>query len=233
MGLFDKFKSRKKEKLPLVARVDLARIHKERVENNEPGERSILARKNYTKRLQDKIRLCYVSVDLINMPGFDNPLLDINYAATCVYKLPLGMSMEEAHQVVSYATKLNNSKYFIEPSTESSIQVVGAKLQDFGFKKVSDNEAHFAQAHVFQEYDVNSPEYSIKTDVVKTDVSGVTDLMTVGGNQFLFMDSDLEPKAYPWFRMNCKFKDIKQIYDRIGILIDENGVVKSQEKEQQ
>ncbi len=234
MGLFNLKKSKKEKKLPLVARVDLAKIHKERTENYELRDVSILARKDYTESLKNKIRLCYVDVDLLNMYGFEKPVLEINYAATCVYKLPDGMTIEDANRVVSYVTRLNNSKYSIVPSTESSMQFAGASLQEFGFKKESKHEADYNHAHVFCEYDSELPDFTINTNnVVKTDIEGVVDLMTIGGNQFLFMHSDLAPKAYPWFRMDSKFEDVKKIYDRIGINLAKNGVVNARGKEQE
>ena len=232
MGIFDVFKSRKEKKLPLVAKVDLEKIHKERVENQELGEVSILAKKDYSKRLKDKIRLCYVSVESMKTADSENPFLDINYGTTCVYKLPKGMSLEDAHRVVSYIVSQNMKTYKIDAFTQDAVKYAGAKLKDFGFEKLSQSEPDFNNAYMFSEYDSSKYSYKIETnDVVKTDIPGVTDLLTIGGDQFLFMDSDLESKAYPWFRVNSKFKDIKNIYDNLGLEIDENGITRAQDKE--
>ena len=68
-------------------------------------------------------------------------------------------------------------------------------------------------------------------NVVKTDIEGVNDLITVDGDFYLFAMSDLVEKECAWFRLKSKFEDIEQIYNRLGISISKNGVVNSKVKE--
>ena len=227
MGLFDIFKSSSKRKVEKVSGEQLMNEKTERFESKN-------TKNNNQKKEDGKIRLCYVSVELMKTADSENPFLDINYGTTCVYKLPKGMSLEDAHRVVSYIVSQNMKTHKIDAFTQDAVKYAGAKLKDFGFEKISQSEPDFNNAFMFSEYDLSKYSYKIETnDVVKTDIPGVTDLMTIGGDQFLFMDSDLESKAYPWFRTNSKFEDMKKIYDRLGIPFDKNGVLKSQEKEQQ
>ena len=224
MGLLDFIKNSKKKK---VEKLSVDEIKKEKMSND-----SVFCIVDAKQNKAENIRLCYLSLQEFNGNDEQDTKLEVNYGATCVYKAPEGMSLEEIYQIVSYVSKLNNDRYNIAPATEISMQCAGADLEHFGFKKQERHAPHYSRAHIFADYNPNADIVKVETNnLVKTDLEGVTDLMTVDGDLYLFMISDLVTKNSLWFRMRSDFEDIKQIYDRLGINIDRDGVVKTQVKE--
>ena len=87
MGIFDYLKGKKKEKLPLIARVNLSELQKQREENMELGDISILAKADYTKRIPT-IRLYYVALEKFSRYGSDEIKIGQTYDISSPFRLP-------------------------------------------------------------------------------------------------------------------------------------------------
>ena len=224
MGLLQFLKNAKKK---VIAHVSNDEIKREQLDKDIETV-SVIDKANK----QEKIRLCYVSLQEFKGVGESESKLEINYGASCVYKAPVGMSLEDVYKTVSYVSRLNNERYRIDPLTEISVQCASADLKNFGFQKQNKADAHFSHAHMFSDLNPEADSVKVKTNnVVKTDIEGVNDLITVDGDFYLFAMSDLVEKECAWFRLKSKFEDIEQIYNRLGISISKNGVVNSKFKE--
>ena len=224
MGLLSFLSNAKKK---VVERVGIDQIKKEKATNDI----SITEVEEKTNK-QEKIRLCFVSLQEFNGVNENDKKLEIAYGASCVYKAPVGMSLEDIYKTVSYVSRLNNERYRIDPITEISVQCAGVDLENFGFEKQKKADAHFSHTHMFSDFDPNAESVKVETkNIVKTDIEGVHDLMTVDGDIFLFAMSDLATKNCAWFRLRSRFEDIEQIYNKLGISINKNGVEKSSVKE--
>jgi len=102
MGIIEYFKNKKTEKnLPLIARVNLAELQKQREESLQDREVSILAAADYTKRIPT-LRLYYVALEKFTRYGTDEIKLGQTYGVSSPFRLPHNMSMEDACKVVSY-----------------------------------------------------------------------------------------------------------------------------------
>jgi len=158
MGIIDYFNKKKKEELPLIARVNLAQLQKEREENLKLREESILASADYTKRLPT-IRLCYVALEKFNQHSEGIYKIGKTIGITNPFRIPKNMPLEDSYKVVSYLTDKLEQKYNLEECSEKSIYLVAKILNEYGFEKVeSYNQEH---SHSIGEY---MPLHKINTN---------------------------------------------------------------------
>ena len=229
MGLLDYFKNKKKEKLPLIARVNLAELQKQREENMELGEVSILAKADYTKRIPT-IRLCYISMEKFRRYGTNDVLIGTTFGVSSPFRLPNEMSIADAFKVVSYLSDKVETENNIEPASEESVAKVSDLLTDYGFQKVESKErGHF---HEISEY---CPGHKIKTDIAACkQIDGVVDLFSVGGDFGLFKRSEFYPRYFNWYAESVSEEDIVKIYKDIrkDYLLEFNRLIKLMPKEE-
>ena len=134
------YRKKKKEDLPLIARVNLSELQKQREAEMADREVSILASADFTKRLP-KIRLYYVALSKFNSYANGEAKVGQTYGISSPFYLPRGMSYEDAYKVVSYISEWVENEYHYEPASEDSVAMVSKKLIDFGFDK-KDGCAH-------------------------------------------------------------------------------------------
>ena len=212
--IIEYFKNKKREKnLPLIARVDLAKLQKERLEKAELGEVSILAKADYTKRIPT-IRLCYVAFEKFKRYGRDDIKVGKTYGYSNPYRLPLHMSLEDGIKVISYLTEKVEKEKGLSTNSEKCVAEVSKLLSDYGFRKVEGYESgHFHQ--------VADYERVLSTLPVCKKIDGVVDLFTVGGEKSLFMWSELGKRYFKWNKKGIKREQVKDIYDNINMNLDE------------
>ena len=187
MGLKEYIKSKRtKKNLPLIARIDLAKLKKEREENMELGDVSILARADYTQRLP-KIRLQYIYLEKFCRYGTTTPVIGQTVGVTSPFYLPVDMSIEDACKVISYLSEKVERENNLEPGCEKSISMVSHILEKYGFdKKEGYKHGHI---HAVGEY---FPFKSINTIAPKTNPKdNITTLYSVDGDFKLFKKSDI------------------------------------------
>lgn len=225
MGIFDVFKSKKEEKLPLIARVDLAKVHEERVNNQELGEVSILARKDYTKKLEKKIRVSFVAFDYGVGYGVHKPKIRIIYGRTCDYRLPKGMELKDAYKVVSYLSEMVDKKIDAPAISESNVENFACILQDYGFKKDEKYKPDFShyQEMIDDVYPIQN--ISVEKTFSLPQSKDVDELLFFDGDLEFFVRSDMCEKNIDWFVPNVTYKDVKKIYSELGLQIDKKGIV--------
>lgn len=210
MGLLDRIRKKKKEELPLIARVNLVELKKQREENMTLGDISILAKADYTKRIPT-IRLYYVAFNKFNRNGTGYTYIGQTYGISSPFRLPNEMRIEDACKVVSYLSEKVESENNIEPASEKSVAMVSNELTKYGFERVESKEhGHY---HAVSEY---IPFTKIRTSIpVSRGIDGVVDLFSVGGDFKMFKKSDLHDRYFNWFTAGVTEQEIIEIYKKI------------------
>lgn len=228
MGFFDIFKFGKKERLPLVARVDLAKMQEERNKNQELGDVAVLARKDYTKRLKNKIRLCYLSLG-VHRENLSSPKVEAVQGASCIYHLPENMSIEDASKVVSYLFEATEKKNGIDMDSEVCLASVLSDLGNYGFMKDNTVEADYSHTHSVLDSSPYQETIELPSKMF-TKISGVKDLFMPDGDFMLFLKSNMAGEDIDWFKSGVTWKEVKQIFARCGLEVNKNGVVNTKVK---
>ena len=212
MGIFDYLKGKKKEKLPLIARVNLSELQKQREENMELGDISILAKADYTKRIPT-IRLYYVALEKFSRYGSDEIKIGQTYGISSPFRLPNEMSIEDSCRVVSYLSEKVESENNLEPASEKSVSMVSKILTTYGFEKVESHEKGYY--HSVSDY---NPFEKLRTNFLPAceEIEGVVDLFTVGGDFKVFKKSDLYDRYFDWFTEGITKQEVEDIYKKIG-----------------
>ena len=214
MKIDDYLNKKNKEKnerdLPLIARVNLVELKKQREENAQLGETSILARADYTKRIPT-IRLCYVAMEKFKRYGTEETKVGQTYGFSSPFRLPYEMTIEDACRVVSFLSEKVENENNIEPASEQSVAMVSKVLTSFGFDRV-ESRPH-GHIHAVSEYD---PMRRIRSEALGCgEIDGVVDLFTIGGDFKVFERSDLYDRYFDWFTEGVTKQDIVDIYKNI------------------
>ena len=217
MGLLDRIRKKKKEELPLIARVNLVELQKQREENMTLGDKSILAKADYTKRIPT-IRLYYVAFNKFKRYGTGYTYIGQTYGISSPFRLPRDMSIEDACKVVSYLSEKVEKENDLEPASEKSVAMVSNELTKYGFERVESKEhGHY---HAVAEY---IPFTKIRASIpMSMEIDGVVDLFSVGGDFKMFKKSDLHDRYFNWFTAGISNDEVKDIYDQISIDLDED-----------
>lgn len=172
------------------------------------------------------IRLCFVSMDGVNQDA-GKVQIATTYGVTCVYNLPQGMSLEDASKIISYLTEKFERKNGLETGSEMALRIVASEMGNYGFRKRNYMESDFNHAYSESELDEATNTIIVSTGSdAKSHIDGVVDFMTIGGDQSLFLCSDLAENQFSWFKPNVSFDEMKKIYEKIGYEARFDGVSK-------
>ena len=211
MGIKDYIEKKRKEKLPLIARVDLTELQKQREKDMEDREVSILAAADYTRRITT-IRLYYIALQKFMKYGSDQMMVGQTYGVSSPFRLPNGMTFEDAFKVVSYLSDKVETENELNPASEESVVMVSQMLDKYGFSRVEGEEK--GPYHAICEY---RPFYKIKPAFpVGEKIEGVVDLFTVGGDFKIFKKTDLYDRYFDWYIEGISQQEIADIYKNIG-----------------
>ena len=199
-----------KRDLPLIARVNLVELKKQREANARLGETSILAKADYTKRIPT-IRLCYVAMEKFKRYGTEETKVGQTYGFSSPFRLPYEMTIEDACRVVSFLSEKVENENNIEPASEQSVAMVSKGLASFGFDRV-ESRPH-GHIHTVSEYD---PMRRIQSEALGCgEIDGVVDLFTIGGDFKVFKRSDLYDRYFDWFTEGVSQQEVFDIYKNI------------------
>ena len=109
------------------------------------------------------------------------------------FKLPEGMSREDAFKVLSYLTDYIEKELSLEPCSYTSVAALDNALdiERLGFERV----------------DVNLDDNS----------DDVINLFTISGRVLLFERNPLYQKYFEWYSEGVTLKEVKKIYKKCGI----------------
>ena len=209
MGLF-----KKKKDLPLIARVDLTKIKKEREENFELGDKPLLANPSLLKRIP-KIRLFYVAIEKFDRYGVNGgKAFGKTFGVSSPFLLPSNMKLDDAYKVVSYLSEKVEKEEGLEPASEKSVARVSNLLEYYGFDKLYG----YSHGHFHGVQDALIPFRKITVENLGFDAYcyNVIDLFTVGGNFKLFNKTSLSDRYFEWFTKGITEEEVKEIYKNIG-----------------
>lgn len=171
------------------------------------------------------IRLYYVAMEKFFSYGTDEEKIGKTFGISSPFILPDGMTLEESCKVISYLSEKIESENDLPPACEKSVAKVSNILSDYGFNKVEGySHGHFHSTGLFNP---TSRIITAYTNINAGHIEGVTDLFTIGGDLSLFEKSDLNKRYFDWFSEGVSEQEVQQIYDRLGLKINENN---SQEK---
>lgn len=157
----------------------------------------------------DKIRLIYVAIEKY-ISRFDlKDKLGTTYNSSSPFKLPEGMTMQEAYKVISYISEFVEKTYNKEPASSDSVALTSYTLGSYGFEKIEG----FPKG-----YTHSTEDYVGRGKVIEeTTIPATRDLYTVGGDFGQFKKSNLYSKYFNWFVENVSLEEVQAIYDRIGL----------------
>lgn len=212
MKFFEYFRNKKKEKqLPLIAKVNLTELQKQREKEMQDQEVPILSATDYTKRIPT-LRLFYVALEKFTRYGTDEIKVGQTYGVSCPFNLPHNMSMEDACKVVSYLSDKVEKEKDLEPACQKSVIMVSNILEKYGFSKVESKEKGYY--HAVSEY---IPFHTTRANFPATEkIEGVVDLFTVGGDFKIFKKTDLYDRYFDWYSEGISQQEIADIYKSIG-----------------
>lgn len=140
---------------------------------------------------QDIYRLYYVNYHRINeYDGCDKNNVGMIDFPCRPFKLPEGMSRDDAFKVLSYLTDFIERNDEIEPLSLKSVRTLDSvlDLDRFGFKHVEEN-----------------------------DEEKIIDLFTVTGRLLLFEKSKLYKKYFEWYTEGVTRDEVLEIYNKCGM----------------
>ena len=140
---------------------------------------------------QDTYRLYYVNYHRINEyeGSAKNNIGMIDYPCR-PFKLPEGMSRQEAFKVLSYLTDFIEKHEDVDPYSLKAVRTLDGvlDLDRFGFKHVDE-----------------------------TDENKILNLFTVTGRLLLFQKSNLYPKYFEWYTEDVSKREVMKIYAKYGM----------------
>lgn len=176
------------------------------------------------KNQEQTLRLIYVSISKNNMATL--PKFDQLFGISDQFKLPDGMSMEDACKVVSYLSNEVQSKHNIILNSPKNLSCTCNQLLKYGFEKINGGWSGFINGTAFdKETAVIIPK---PMQIAYTEQSNCMDLFVVGGNPELFKETVFADKYFNWFSNNVTRQDIMAIYQKTSC---ENISFLSQDKE--
>ena len=169
------------------------------------------------------IRLYYIGLEkFYRYADMSQPKIGQTYGISDHFQLPEGMTIEDACKVVSYLSDKVERENHLEPACKESVYAVSQLLNDYGFKRVTEegsnpnlNRSLFFNMHAVSEY---SPFYRISSpkSTLCNNVDGVVDLFSVGGDFKLFKKTHLHSRYFDWYEKDVSFSEIQSIYKNIG-----------------
>ncbi len=140
---------------------------------------------------QDTYRLYYLNYHRINeYEGNRSNNVGVLDFPLSPFKLPEGMSREDAFKVLSYLTDDVERQPGIEPFSLKAVKTLNGilDLERFGFKKVKEK-----------------------------DEDKILNLFTLTGRILLFKNSKLYPKYFEWYTEGVSKEEVQKIYAKLGI----------------
>lgn len=158
-----------------------------------------------------------------------------------VYKIPQGMTLEEATRVLSYVNELIESNFEIDYDSMECQKLVQKYLPNYGFEiatketeemqkqrlnDINEISYHHGSNSSQQEYKYNKDDMSTqitKVDdgssmhIVLNEVPNTADLFVVSGNWNEFKHSDAYPKYASWFTPLIETGEMQDLYERLNI----------------
>ncbi len=157
----------------------------------------------------DKIRLIYVAIEKYNSRFDGKAKLGTIYNSSSPFKIPEGMTMQEAYKVISYISEFVENTYNKEPASSDSVALTSYTLGSYGFEKIEG----FPKG-----YTHTTEEYVGKGKIIpETTIPATMDLYSVGGDFNQFKKSNLYKKYFEWFTENVSLEEVQAIYNRLGL----------------
>lgn len=215
MKIFKKYKNKKaelkkREELPLIARVNLSELMAEREAEGYNREKSILAsiKRNY-------IRLVYIYLEKYNSRMDGQNKIGITWGTSGAFLLPVRMSIEEASKIVSYVSEQVEREYNLEPASIKSVEKTAEVLQKYGFK-LDDKE--FCRHHQTSEYHMGEVYTMLPREL------NYTDLFTIDGDFKLFKRTQEYDRYFDWFTKVVTKEEVEEICNKYFITMPNSQV---------
>lgn len=135
-----------------------------------------------------------------------------HYYISNPYRLPYGMSIEDACKIVSYLSDQNEKNNDIRPAGYSSVATVDEQLSSYGLVEVKPSTPR-------KKNKSETSGYNEEIGIVLSgcpEMPGVVDLFTVE-DKILFSKSRMADRYFEWFTPNVTGREILKIMSRCDI----------------
>lgn len=162
------------------------------------------------------IRMIYIAYSKYNDYSSNEKKLEQTYCVSSPLLIPQGINIEEACKIASYLSEKVERENNLEPACEQSVALTSQILQEYGFMKLKGyNHGHY---HVKGKF----PRRKTGTALLSSEkINGVVDLITIDGDPIIFKQSEIYNRYFDWFTANVSETEIKYIYEKAGINLDE------------
>ena len=142
---------------------------------------------------KDLYRLYFMEFNRIGLPYNSKTNIEVVDCPYKPFKLPGGMTKEDAFKVLSYLTDYIEKDNNIAPASFKSVRILDGVLniERLGFKKIDTN--------------------------LSSDSSDVINLFTISGRIRLFKKHNLYSKYFEWYKEGVTKEDVVQIYKNCNI----------------
>lgn len=161
------------------------------------------------------IRLYYIALNKFNRYGTNERKVGATYGISSPFKIPTGMTEEEAYKVISFLSEKVERENKLEPGSQKSVAMVSYILGNYGFERLDGFPKGYL--HTTFDYSTNRKIKASSAGKMCKPIEGVKDLFTVDGDLDLFENCDLNNNYFEWFSEGVPERVVKTIYGRIGI----------------
>lgn len=142
---------------------------------------------------KDLYRLYFMEFNRIGLPYNSKTNIEVVDWPYKPFKLPSGMTKEDAFKVLSYLTDYIEKDNNIAPASFKSVRILDGVLniERLGFKRIDTN--------------------------LSSDSSDVINLFTISGRIRLFKKHNLYSKYFEWYKEGVTKEDVVQIYKNCNV----------------
>lgn len=142
---------------------------------------------------KDLYRLYFMEFNRIGLPYNSKANIEVVDWPYKPFKLPSGMTKEDAFKVLSYLTDYIEKDNNIAPASFKSVRILDdvLNIERLGFKRIDAN--------------------------LSSDSSDVINLFTISGRIRLFKKHNLYSKYFEWYKEGVTKEDVVQIYKKCNV----------------
>lgn len=157
------------------------------------------------------IRLVYFRIeDFVREDSFFKRKLGKTLGFSSAFKIPEGMTLNQACDVISYLFEKAAQDGEFEPESNACTAHVSNQLSAFGFQKLEEYKPGYCHSvHNYSRVALKNTDHYLP-------IPGVVDLMSIGGDIDLFEKTDLSERYVEWFTPGITKEQVNEIYASTG-----------------
>lgn len=155
--------------------------------------------------IKEGVRLIFVNMDLVK--GDNSSTIETTYSVFNPFKLPKGMSLNEALYVISYLRTQAFETFGYDKNSYDNANKINSLLEEYDFKKLKGYNVGYSRLNL------PIPPQSKLISLSGTEqIDGIADLFFVTGNIKCFKQTELYSRFFRWFRPTTSSQEVSKIY---------------------